>query len=259
MRCNNQSKVSKEPLVTFCVATYNAELFIERTVQSICSQTYSHIRCIISDDHSSDRTVEVCNRLALGDSRILVQSNETRLGWMGNLNRILNQDLSDYFIIVSHDDVLLPNCVEQLLTELQAHPNASVAYSDLQESASDKADVINFTYDCVPVDSLPTKRARCVLWGKGHWWLPYHGLVRSRVLNFERRMRPNLSGEFEGDRLWVLGLAISGDFVHIPRELWIKYRLPDSVANRWKYRLIDVLFVFLSCARFIACSNLSAL
>ena len=117
---------------------------------------------------------------------------------------------------------------------------------------------INFTYDFVPVDSLPTKRARCVLWGKGHWWLPYHGLVRTRVLNFERRMRPNLSGEFEGDRLWVLGLAISGDFVHIPRELWIKYRLPDSVANRWKYRLIDVLFVFLSCARFIAFSKLSA-
>ena len=134
MHCNNQSKVSKEPLVTFCVATYNAELFIERTVQSICSQTYSHIRCIISDDHSGDRTVEVCNRLALGDSRILVQSNETRLGWIGNLNRILNQDLSDYFMIVSHDDVLLPNCVEQLLTELQAHPNASVAYSDLRET-----------------------------------------------------------------------------------------------------------------------------
>jgi hypothetical protein len=72
-------------------------------------------------------------------------------------------------MIVLHDDVLLPNCVEQLLTELQAHPNASVAYSDLREIASNGADVTNFTYDFVPVDSLPTKRARCVLWGKGHW------------------------------------------------------------------------------------------
>lgn len=178
---------------------------------------------------------------------------------MGNLNRILKQDLGDYFMIVSHDDELLPGCVEQLLSELQAYPNASVAYSDLLESSSEGTVITKFSYDFVAEDSSPAKRARFVMWGKGHWWLPYHGLVRTQVLNFERRMRPNFSGEFEGDRLWVLGLAISGSFVHIPKDLWIKNRLPQSVANRWKYRLIDVLFVFLSCARFIAFSNLSIL
>ena len=159
MNNKNQSKVSEEPLVTFCVATYNAELFIQRTLQSICSQTYSNIKCIISDDHSSDRTVEECNRLSLADSRILVQSNESRLGWMGNLNRILKQDLGDYFMIVSHDDELLPGCVEQLLSELQAYPNASVAYSDLLESSSEGTVITKFSYDFVAEDSSPAKRA----------------------------------------------------------------------------------------------------
>ncbi|OWF92363.1 hypothetical protein B4916_03570 [Yersinia intermedia] len=49
------------PLVSIVVASYNAEHFIEETLDSCINQLYKNIEIIITDDYSSDATVNICN------------------------------------------------------------------------------------------------------------------------------------------------------------------------------------------------------
>ena len=51
-----------EKLVSVPVLTYNAESFIEETLESIFNQTYQTIELIISDDCSKDNTVQIVEK-----------------------------------------------------------------------------------------------------------------------------------------------------------------------------------------------------
>ena len=47
-------------LVTVVVVTYNSSKYVLETLDSIFEQTYKNIELIITDDGSSDNTVELC-------------------------------------------------------------------------------------------------------------------------------------------------------------------------------------------------------
>lgn len=48
------------PLVSIVVAAYNAESYIEETLDSCINQRYRNIEIIITDDCSGDNTLSVC-------------------------------------------------------------------------------------------------------------------------------------------------------------------------------------------------------
>ena len=63
-------RMKKEPLVSILVVTYNSSEYIIETLNSCYSQEYKNIELIISDDKSSDNTVEICEEwLTLNASR----------------------------------------------------------------------------------------------------------------------------------------------------------------------------------------------
>lgn len=58
----------KDELVTVVIPTYNHAHFLERALQSVLAQTYSHWEALVIDNHSQDNTDEVVR--AFGDPRI---------------------------------------------------------------------------------------------------------------------------------------------------------------------------------------------
>ena len=50
------------PLVSIIVITYNSSKYVLETLESAYNQTYQNIELIISDDCSTDDTVEVCKK-----------------------------------------------------------------------------------------------------------------------------------------------------------------------------------------------------
>lgn len=59
-------------LVSIIVPVYNVENYLEKCIQSICSQTYKNLEIILSDDGSTDQSGKICDKYACMDSRIKV-------------------------------------------------------------------------------------------------------------------------------------------------------------------------------------------
>jgi len=100
-------------LVTIGIPVYNGEKFIAQTLESIINQTYKNLEIIVSDNGSSDTTVEIIKEFANRDSRISLNQNKENLGYSGNLNKIIELANSKYIAIYHSDDIYEPTIVEE--------------------------------------------------------------------------------------------------------------------------------------------------
>jgi len=95
------------PLVTIGIPTYNrADGFLREAIQSAIDQTYPNIEIIVSDNCSTDNTMEVIKQIR--DSRLHYHRHEVNIGANNNFNYCLKQASGDYFLLL-HDDDLIDN------------------------------------------------------------------------------------------------------------------------------------------------------
>lgn len=108
------------PTVDILMATYNGERFVGEQIESIQRQTYRNWRLLVSDDCSSDGTLDIVKAYAAGDSRISVSSEGVRYGGAKkNFMSLLMKSDSPYVMFCDQDDVWLPEKIEMSLTELR--------------------------------------------------------------------------------------------------------------------------------------------
>lgn len=68
----NPQLACASPLVSVIIPAYNAEAFIEKTLNSVLSQTYKNIEVIVINDGSEDRTVEIVTEILKQDPRVIL-------------------------------------------------------------------------------------------------------------------------------------------------------------------------------------------
>lgn len=93
------------PLVSVLICTYNAETFVEATMRSVMRQTYPHMEILVLDNHSSDRTLDVLEKLAGEDPRLRIYRGDENLGAYGGLNYLLERAAGEYIAVNDHDDI----------------------------------------------------------------------------------------------------------------------------------------------------------
>jgi glycosyltransferase involved in cell wall biosynthesis len=107
------------PLVSILIPVYNRENLVRECIASAQAQTYGNIEIIICDNASTDRTWDVVQEFARGDSRIRAFRNESNVGPVRNWLRCVSQAKGDYIKILFSDDLISPRCVEVLLSVFQ--------------------------------------------------------------------------------------------------------------------------------------------
>jgi glycosyltransferase involved in cell wall biosynthesis/predicted O-linked N-acetylglucosamine transferase (SPINDLY family) len=117
------------PLVSICIPTYNGQDFLAETIASALAQTYPAIEIILSDDNSSDRTVEVAE-MGLKNSRFPVRIlKHERLGLVGNWTYCIEQARGKYIKFLFQDDLLEPECAAQLVEVAEQAPDIGLVFS----------------------------------------------------------------------------------------------------------------------------------
>lgn len=77
-------------------------------------QDYLNFEIIVSDDCSTDNSVEVVESLAKQDNRIKLFAHKKHLGMRDNFEFALNQVESGYVIALGGDDGLVPGCISRM-------------------------------------------------------------------------------------------------------------------------------------------------
>ena len=106
-------------LISVIIPVYNVEKYVERSVLSVCNQTYKNIEIVIAINESSDNSEEICHRLASTDKRIKVYKNPESKGLGNNRNFGVSKANGHWFVFVDSDDVVHPEYVNYLYTAVK--------------------------------------------------------------------------------------------------------------------------------------------
>ena len=107
------------PLVSVCMACYNAEKFVEVAVRSILNQTHRNIELLLFDDCSSDSTLQVLRHLAGEDERIVLIGNRVNQGTYASRNQALQRARGEFFTVLDADDFALPKRLAMQILHMQ--------------------------------------------------------------------------------------------------------------------------------------------
>jgi len=99
-------------LVSIIMPSYNTSRFIEETINSVLSQTYSDWELLIVDDCSSDDTDDVVQPF-LADGRIRYLKNERNSGAAVSRNRALREAKGKWIAFLDSDDLWMPEKLEK--------------------------------------------------------------------------------------------------------------------------------------------------
>lgn len=105
--------------VSVCLATYNGEKYIKEQLESILPQLANDDEVIISDDNSTDKTVEIIK--FLNDSRIKIYTNTLSRGYSSNFENAISKAEGDIIFLSDQDDVWFENKVEMMMRRLIDH------------------------------------------------------------------------------------------------------------------------------------------
>ncbi|MBN2787141.1 MAG: glycosyltransferase family 2 protein [Paludibacteraceae bacterium] len=112
-------------MISVCIATYNGEKFIKDQIDSILCQISENDEIIISDDNSTDSTLDIIN--SYKDNRISVYKNKLKKGYIFNFENAIKKAKGDYIFLSDQDDIWLSNKVKRLSHLLK---NYDAVFSD---------------------------------------------------------------------------------------------------------------------------------
>jgi teichuronic acid biosynthesis glycosyltransferase TuaG len=93
-------------LVTIIIPLYNAEKYIEKTIQSVIIQTYRNWELLVVDDCSTDRSTSLVNSFEKKDSRIKLIKSKTNFGGPAYPRNIgIDNAKGEYIAFLDADDL----------------------------------------------------------------------------------------------------------------------------------------------------------
>lgn len=118
-----QASSAKEN-VDIVLATYNGGKYLAAQLESLLAQRHDAIRILISDDGSTDDTVEVIQAYCARDVRVRLMNASRQGGVVANFSKALSFATADYVMFCDQDDVWLDTKVGTMLAALQARERA---------------------------------------------------------------------------------------------------------------------------------------
>ena len=105
------------PLISVVIPAYNAEQFLDETLESVFAQTYENWECIIVNDGSTDNTESVAKKWCEKDARFRYFYKENS-GASDTRNLGIKEARGEYIAFLDADDLYMPNFLEVCLENL---------------------------------------------------------------------------------------------------------------------------------------------
>ena len=116
------------PDVSIIMSVYNDGRWLSTTLDAMLAQTHANLEIIVLDDASTDDTPQILSRYT--DARIRKIRNESRSGWLANMNRMAGLARGELLKLHCPDDVMDATGVACALALYRRHPELGYIFSD---------------------------------------------------------------------------------------------------------------------------------
>jgi len=110
--------MKEKTTVSIIMPTYNSSLFVIETIQSVLSQDFQNWELLITDDCSTDGTVELI-KSHFNDKRINIAVNAENSGAAITRNSSINRSVGEYLAFLDADDLWSPDKLSLQLKFMQ--------------------------------------------------------------------------------------------------------------------------------------------
>lgn len=218
--------------VVFGAPLHDKAHHLPEALETLLGQRESDLAVVLVDDASSDATPDVARRYLELDPRVSYARNPRRLGLIGSWQRALAEATrrhpgAEYFAWASDHDAWHPRWAQRLTAELDANPEAVLAYPQCVRMG-DQGEELRlepaWRWDTAGVGDPRERFTRFAREGVAGDMV--YGLFRLRALaplGFPRALAP--------DRLLLARLSLVGEFRQVPELLWYR-RYVVKVSSR---------------------------
>lgn len=141
--------------VSVALCTHNGAQYIDQQVRSILAQTVAPDEIVLSDDASTDDTVEQVRRAVEGTGVPLrVLANPSPLGVSRNFEQAILASTSTFVALSDQDDVWHPDRIERALELFAERPGLSLVHSDARLIDGEGAPLAATLFEALGVGGL---------------------------------------------------------------------------------------------------------
>ena len=106
-------------MISVCIATYNGEKYIHEQIASILQQIGNDDEIVVSDDGSTDKTLDVVRSFDAQNIHIYINKGDH--GYTPNFENALRNAHGDYIFLSDQDDIWMPDKVEACMKYLKVN------------------------------------------------------------------------------------------------------------------------------------------
>ncbi len=229
------------PLVSIVTPAYNSSAFIAETISAALAQTFADFELIVADDESTDHTIDVVQRAAAGDPRVVVMVSPHG-GPAVARNTALDAARGRFVALLDSDDVWMPAYLEQQLAMLGRFADQAIVTSNAINRGGPRDGTplwpVTAGYrKLTPRDLILEENSVCIM-------SVFRREVVDRAGGFDRRFTGNEDYEF-----WLRASNAGFGVVQNRRPLGYYRRRDDSVSSDDVRMLNGIIRVLESAAR----------
>lgn len=222
-----------QSLVSAFVITHNSSRTVVEALDSVYNQTYRNVELIVSDDGSTDNTVDLCRTWVESHKdrfvRTAIITVEKNTGITANCSRATKACQGEWVKGVAGDDLLLPDCIAGFMDYAEAHPDAKYIFGKMSpfgKGCQSNAFQCDYSFFDLPVEQ------------QWHQLIYESNCIQSPTCFYNRDYEEQIGFEYD-ERIpmmedyprWIKLLQLGVRFHFMDKEV-VKYRVDSGVSTQ---------------------------
>ena len=234
------------PKISIVIPVYNAEKFLVETLNSVKNQTFNDFECVIVNDGSTDKSLEIINSYVEQDKRFRVFTTPNSGCANIPVQFGIKHSLSDLIMIIGHDDKIEKSCLQLQFEKLVSTNSDIVVLTFIGCATEFNGELYRLPLDSFDKQQILSGKQACSL-TIGCWLISCNGMLFKKDLYKDIPIEQYMNS----DELSSRYLLYNAERVSFSEARYIYRNHNSSISRKFSPRLFERLLVDLQLEDFV--------